>query len=307
MNKFFKKTIIFFSPLVLWGMLIIIIDPFNYFNKFDVITNKLKIENARPINLLLYQSIEFNNSPSDYIIIGDSRTEVLPRDQIESISGISYGSLCNNAAKLNEIIDLIYMANEINSLKHVVIGINFNMFNEFGYADNVRDIKKNLSNPFRYIYGKNTLQASYYILRSILVKNNLNSTPSMTREEYWDWNLEVKATHWYSRYKYPLKLIEQIKQLDQFSLENNINLTFIIVPHNREFHDRLVDFGLEENEKKFKSMMSKLNANVIDYDYENEITLSSQNFNDPIHYNSKIASLIVNEVWTNKLVIGKKL
>jgi len=307
MNKFLIKSSIFFLPLVFWALLIIIVDPFNYFNKVGLISNKIKIENSRSINLLLYQSIKFNNSPNDHIIIGDSRTEILSREEIKSISGISYASLCNNAAKLNEIIDLIYMANEIKNLKHVVIGINFNMFNKFGYADRVKNVKKVLSNPIRYVYSKTVLEATYYILKSILYKNNVSSLPPMTKDEFWNWNLEVKATHWYSRYKYPLELIDKIKELDTFSLDNKIKLTFIIVPHNQEFHDRLIDYGLAENEKNFKSMMSQLNADVIDYDYKNEITFSKENFDDPVHYNSAIASIIINEIWSGKYIIGKKL
>ena len=87
MHKFIKKSIIFFTPLAVWGIVILLIDPFNYFNIFNIIPKKLKIDNARSINLLLYQSIEFNNSPNEYLIIGDSRTDILPRDKIELISG----------------------------------------------------------------------------------------------------------------------------------------------------------------------------------------------------------------------------
>jgi|APSaa5957512535_1039671.scaffolds.fasta_scaffold95688_1 hypothetical protein len=307
MHKFIKKSIIFFTPLAVWGIVILLIDPFNYFNIFNIIPKKLKIDNARSINLLLYQSIEFNNSPNEYLIIGDSRTDILPRDKIELISGNYYGSLCNNAAKLNEIIDLVYMANEINKLKQVVIGINFNMFNEYGYADRVSDIKNILSNPLKYIYGRNTLQACYYILRSAFFEQDVISDPPMAKEQFWKWILEIKATHWYGRYKFPIKLLKDLKGLDTYCFENDITLTFVIMPHNREFHDRLVEFGLEEDEQKFKSSMGKLKATVVDYDYDNDITRFKRNFDDPIHYNSEIANLIVNEIWGNNLIIGKKL
>lgn len=307
MNKFLKKSFIFFSPLLVWGIIIILIDPFNYFRFSNLISEDLKINNVKSVNQLLFKSIEFKNSPNKYIIIGDSRSEILPKNEIESISGINYSSLSNNAAKLNEIIDLVYMANEINQLKHIVIGINFNMFNEYGYADRVSDVKKTLVNPLRYIYGKNTIQACYYIFKSLFFKKNIISEPPTSKEKFWDWNIKVKAMHWYGRYKYPTKLIKELQYLDTFCVEKDIKLTFLITPHHVEFHDRLVEFNLEEEEIKFKSFLSQLNATVIDYDYENEITISKKNFNDPIHYNSKIASLIVDEVWSGNLTIGKRL
>ena len=129
----------------------------------------------------------------------------------------------------------------------------------------------------------------------------------MSREEFWRWNIETKAYHWYGKYKYSDKLHNDLLAMDSFTKNNNIKLTFIIVPHNREFHNWLVEFGLSKDENNFKTIMANLNATVIDYDYENVITTNKNNFSDPLHYNYKVGHLIVNEVFKDSLIIGRKL
>ena len=61
----------------------------------------------------------------------------------------------SNAAKLNEIIDLFWFCNEHSKLKNVLIGINFNLYNEYAYANRVADVKEMIGNPLIYIFNGN--------------------------------------------------------------------------------------------------------------------------------------------------------
>lgn len=302
MKKFLKKIFLIISPIILWGLIIILIDPFCYFD--HSIVNKEHKKSSEMLNTLLYRTIDYEKHPCENMLIGDSRTDALPKELIEKLTSKKWKKLNTNAAKLNEIFDLFYMANENLKIKRVIIGINFNMFNEYGYMDRVTGIKKIQENPFMYIYNKDVAEAAYYILNNLISKKSFNSTPLMTKEEFWDWNISTKATHWYGKYKFPNELHKKLIDFDEFTKANNIEVIFIITPHHQEFHERLKYFGLEEEEKKFKEIMFKLNANVYDYDYDNEITRYRSNFNDPIHYNNAIGQLIVNEIFNNDLKIG---
>ena len=98
-----------------------------------------------------------------------------------------------------------------------------------------------------------------------------------------------------------------MEDFDAFTKKNNVEVIFIVVPHHIEFHQKLINSGLENEEKIFKKILSSLYAKVYDFDYFNSITTNKNNFKDPIHYNEIIGKLIVNEIWTNNLVIAKKL
>lgn len=307
MNKFLKTIFFLLLPLILWIFLVIIIDPFNYFRISALISTETKQKNAYKLNPLLYSVIDFRNNPCDNILIGDSRTGALPIEEINRLSGEIYKKITIDAAKLNEIFDLIYLADDYKRLKNLVIGVNFNMFNEFGYANRVKNVKDILDNPLKYIFNRSVAQVCYYTLKSAISGKNVESTPPMSREEFWEWNINNKAYHWYGKYKYSEKLHEDLLALDTFAKDNNIKLVLIIVPHHKEFHDKLVEFGLSEEELEFKKILSRLNAEVIDYDYENEITNIKENFSDPVHYNKAIGHLIVNEIWKSQFIIGRKL
>jgi len=306
MKKFIKTSIFFLIPFLIWAVIVFSIDPFNYFNKIHIIEKTAKT-NAENLNTLLFRTINFINSPTENILIGDSRTNSLPNNLIEEITNKKFKKLNTNAAKLNEIFELFYLANNINKINQVVIGINFNMFNKFSYENRVKKIKRVIINPVLYIFNKDVVEACFYVIRSQLFNINLNSKSLLSKEEFWKWTLETKANYWYGKYEFPEKTYRDLIKLDDFSKKNNIELIFIIVPHHNDFHQKLVEFGLTEMEFKFKKIMSSLNAKVYDYDYFNRITIDKNNFTDPIHYNDSIGELIVNEIWGDNLIVGRKL
>jgi hypothetical protein len=307
MKRFIKEIVFLGLPLVLWAFFVVLIDPFNYFDISSLISNKLKEVNAFEVNPLLYTVIDLHHNPTENILIGDSRTEALPLDEIEKYSGKEYKKLIIYSAKLNEIFDLIYLANKEKKLKHVVIGINFSLFNEFAYNDRVKNVQDIIGNPLKYIYNKNVAQVCYYLIKAVFTGKGIDSKPDMTKEEFWKYIIETRAYQWYGKYKFSEKLENDLLALDNFAKENNIKLTFIIIPHNKEFHNRLVEFGLSEEENKFKTIMKNLNAEVVDYDYDNAITENKNYFLDPVHYNDEVGHILVNEIWNDKYTIGKKL
>ena len=306
MKKFLKKMAYFFIPFFIWALVVFFIDPFNYFNKIELIDKNAKI-NAENLNTLLYRSVDFMNFPTSNILIGDSRTDALPKSLIEKYSKKKFKKLNTNATKLNEIFDLFYLANNKRKIDQVVIGINFSMFNKYSYENRVSSLKKILKNPFLYIYNKDVLEACYFVLRSHFFSINLDSKPKMNKDQFWEWTIDVKGKHWYGKYDFPNDTYVDLIEFDNFTKKNKTEVVFIIVPHHKDFYERLIDFDLEEEEKKFKKIMSSLNAKVFDFDYPNSITQNRINFRDPIHYIDSIGKLIVNEIWKNELLIGRKL
>ena len=307
MNKFFKDISLISMPLIMWSVFVLLIDPFNYFDFMSLISRDIKERNSKKLNGILYNIIDYCHEPCENLIIGDSRIESLPINEIENVSGEKYKILALGSAKLNELFDLVYFSNTKIKLKHVVIGINFSLLNEYSFADRVPYVKEILKNPLKYIFNKNIAQACYYVIKAKLTGENVTSIPPMSREEFWQYWLTQKAFDWYGKYRYSEKLNNDLLALDNFAKENNIKLTLIIVPLNTEFRNKLVEFGLSKEENRFKTTLGKLSATVIDYDYENAITNNKDYFSDPAHYNSYVAHLIINEVWKNSLIIGRRL
>ncbi|MBC8266995.1 MAG: hypothetical protein H8E84_08535 [Flavobacteriales bacterium] len=282
----------------------IAIDPFNYFNVSDIISEKSKKQSAQKLNSLLYNAINFKNNPTNSIIIGDSRIRKLPNKRIKELTGDDYYTLHSNAAKLNEIIDLFWLANDYSQLENVIIGINFNLYNEYAYSNRVADVKELIYNPFIYIFNWNIAETIYLALKNEFFGKAKKQKKD--RDKFWKHTISTVAKNHYSKWKYPKTLLSELSEIDAYCKEKNIKLTLLIVPHHKEFHDRLVEFGLTEEEESFKNEISRFGT-TIDYNFPNTITNCKECFGDPIHTTDSISRIIVEDLFSDSLIIGKLL
>ena len=308
-HKILKRLLLFSTPFIIWIFLVITIDPFNYFNISKLIEQKVKDRSSKKLNSLMYNCISFKNNPVQNVIIGDSRIRKFPITLIQNLSGEEYFSLYSNAAKLNEIIDLFWYAektclNEEAKLKNVLIGLNFNLYNKYAYADRVHDMKEILNNPFLYIFNASTLETIYLSLKYTL----FGIDPEIIKDKnfFWKHTVDKVATDHYARYIYPDGILERLKEISYYCDENSINLKIIIVPHHQDFHDKLIEYGLEEEEIRFKREISEI-GRVIDFDYPNEITRNPNAFGDPLHTTESISAQMIKEIFSDSLIIGRDL
>ena len=305
-----RKGSIFIFPIIAWICIVVIVDPFNYFNVSNTISENAKERSAQQINSLLYNTINFKNNLTNSIIIGDSRIRKLPTEEIKKLTGDDYYTMHSNAAKLNEIIDLFWFSDSLyfsassTNLENVIIGINFNLYNEYSYSNRVADVKKLLDNKFIYIFNWSILEAVYLALKNDFF--SINPNKKKHKETSWDYIIKTIAKNHYSKYKHPKETLLRLEEIGTYCKVNNINLVFLIVPHHKEFHNRLVKFNLVDEEENFKNDIKNI-GRVIDFDFPNSITNCKSCFSDPIHTTDSIGEIIVREIFSDSIIIGKEL
>ena len=305
-----RKGSVFIFPIIAWICIVVIVDPFNYFNVSNTISENAKERSAQQINSLLYNTINFKNNLTNSIIIGDSRIRKLPTEEIKKLTGDDYYTMHSNAAKLNEIIDLFWFSDSLyfsassTNLENVIIGINFNLYNEYSYSNRVADVKKLLDNKFIYIFNWNILEAVYLALKNDFF--SINPNKKKNKETSWDYIIKTIAKNHYSKYKHPKETLLRLEEIGAYCKENNINLVFLIVPHHKEFHNRLVKFNLVDEEENFKNDIKNIER-VIDFDFPNSITNCKSCFSDPIHTTDSIGEIIVREIFSDSIIIGREL
>ena len=209
-----RKGSIFILPILVWICIVLIVDPFNYFGVSNLISEKAKEKSAQKLNSLLYNSVNFKNHPTNSVIIGDSRIRKLPNERIKELTGDSYYTMFSNAAKLNEIIDLFWFCTEHSKLKNVLIGINFNLYNEYAYANRVADVKEMIANPLIYIFNSNIAETILLSLKNELFGINVNEKKD--RDELWDYSIKTIAKNHYSKYKHPTKILERLDTVNNY-------------------------------------------------------------------------------------------
>lgn len=307
-RRFIRKALIFSLPLLAWVLVVVWVDPFDYFNLSHAFPEQTKIDNAAALNTLVFNMLKEKHAPSEYLIIGDSRAEALPVEYIRHLTGQPYFQLAAYSLKLNESIDLFYFANRLKPVKRAVFTLNFNEFNEYAYADRVSSVEAMIQNPFIYCFDRGVAQAAYYVVKASLTGRKwIGSIPPMTSQEWWDYMVKVRGREHYEKYAYPQRLYQRMQEMVRFAKKQGVEITFIDVPNHADFQKRVRDFGLADQYVRFKKQMCSLGVRVIDYDYLNHITAEKSNFRDPLHYNEQIGRMISEEVFRGPVIEGRLL
>lgn len=307
-RRLLKKGFLFALPFLLWALAVVVVDPFDYFNVSHAFTEENKIRNAASLNWVVFNMLKEKHEPSENLIIGDSRAESLPLEQINALTGQTYFKLSANALKLNESFDLYDFAGRQKPVKRVIFTLNFNEFNEFAFADRVSSVESMIQNPLIYLFDRSVAQAGYYVVRATLPSRQVvDSTPPMAQDAFWDYIVNVRAREHYERFRYPEGLLKRMTTLVAQARTNGTEVTFIIVPHHAEFQRRVREFGLNDTYVRFKQDLSKLDARVVDFDYDNAMNEDRANFRDPLHYNEAYGKIIADEVFSGPLHYGRLL
>lgn len=307
-RRLLKRGLLFLTPLIVWVVAIVVIDPFDYFNVSHLFPEKAKFETAAQINSLTFNMLKEAHEPCDNLLIGDSRAESLPLERIEQLTGQRYFKLCAYALKLNESVDLFYFANRIKPVKRVVFTINFNEYNQYAYADRVHSVESIIDHPLAYIFDRNVAAAAWDVAKESLERKRvIDSEPPMSQDAFWTNIVTVNATEQYAKYNYPDALHQELVDMVDFAKAQGTRVTFIVVPHHEEYQRQVAKFGLNAQYLQFKNDLSALGVRVIDYDYVNDITTDRAKFRDPVHYNEQTGNLIADEVFRGPLKEGRLL
>jgi len=303
MKNFLKIILYGTIPIAIYFLFIVLVDPYNYFG--DSFKTKNKLEISKTNNEALYQILNLKNKQYERVLIGDSRIGSLNSKYINNKFKLEFQKVVLPAAKLNEIFDLAYFVNDNKNIKEIIIGMNFNMFNEFAYSSRVSEILNIYEKPLHYIFNFNIFKLSIKILNTHLFNLDINnSKPNTSKDEFWSQHLNTKSIWQYSRYKYPQKYVDAISEFDNYCLENNIQLTIILFPHHFDDIQVLNRYKLLDDKKRFYAFLGDLDALVVNYDYYNKYILDKDNFNDPVHYNADIGKIIIDEIFTNSFEWG---
>lgn len=303
MKNFLKNIIYGTIPIGIYILFIISVDPYNYFG--DSFKTKNKIEISKNNNKALYQILNLKNKQYERVLIGDSRIGALDNQYINDKFKLEFQKVVLPAAKLNEIFDLAYFIKDNQNINEIIIGMNFNMFNEFAYSSRVSEIINIYEKPLHYIFNFNIFKLSIKILNTHLFSLDINnSKPNISKDEFWDQHLNTKSIWQYSRYKYPQKYVDTINDFNDYCLKNNIQLTIILFPHHYDDIQVLKRFKLLDDKKRFYAFIENLDARVVNYDYYNKYILDKDNFDDPVHYNADIGKIIIDEIFTDSFEWG---
>ncbi len=301
MQYFFKRLLIFLIPVVLYILLVITIDPYNYFNMSrGIVSNEIKRKISYEISNPLYELIEFEKHPTSYVLLGSSQTALFTPDVVKEYTGQNFMNMSYGGGTLPEIIATFWELDRRTKLKEVYIGLSFIEYNGSQYRNRVPEALKTKSNFLSYVFSKSALESTFLILKAIIFNAKVEiGKPTMSQEEFWKYQLNVTANRFLVNHTYPAAYYESLKKISEYCNKNSIKLVFFIPGGHIELQKKIQEFNKQEDENKFKKDIKKI-GDVYDFNYPNELTKERNNFSDPFHFKDELARTVVEELFKSK-------
>lgn len=333
MKYFIKKLLILLIPIYLYAILIVVIDPFTFFNITTFIDLKTKISvNFRTaktamLGTMLLKLNDFKHNPQDKIILGASRAYHIRTDAVEEITGDRFYNLAVPGSDFRAIYDMFWYANQQIQLKKVYVALTFMYYNQ---GNKKKDLYKEASDINRQVFPFFTdnllIEQAYYVAdryfstfshkkpKSSPIKSKENKkSPSKQQEQnnQTKWNNKLKyLDRVFKKYKYPEENIDQLNQIANFCRDKQIELTFVVFPDHSDVREIRVKHGLEDDVDMFKKDILKV-GDLIDFNYENNLTANKDIYKDPVHlsykqYHKLYHEIFLKDVDRNYSVLYKK-
>jgi hypothetical protein len=86
-----------------------------------------------------------------------------------------------------------------------------------------------------------------------------------------------------------------IEEMGEWARQPGNRLVFVIPPTIAELQRTIAQFGLSQENHDLRARLAAL-GDVVDLDFQNEVTVDPEQFTDAYHFNSKVARQIVGEV-----------
>jgi len=292
--KFIKLLLYFSIPLMILMILVIYIDPYNIIRKEKNQTLIELKEISSKVNYPLAALQKYTNTPSDTIILGDSRAASLNEKFFKEITHKNVTNLAYGGGTLQEAIDTFWIVSKIYVPKEVYMGVNFNLYNALNNKNRVLEANKIRSSLSSYLFSKYCIKSTLLILKSYITQEKVSiERPSMTREEFWKYQLDISGPYFFENYKYPVAYFKELQKISEYCHKNKIRLTIFIPPTHIELQLKIKEYKLEKEYKKFLDNLQSLGFPVYNFNFSNEMTVNKDNFNDPFHFNHSFAKAII--------------
>lgn len=300
-NKFITTIFKFSIPFILLLIVLIYLDPYNIIRKEqDDKMKKIKNQISYKINYPLYALQKYYNSPTDIIVLGDSRANSLSEDLFRKIAGKEITNLAYGGGSIQEIIDTFWIVSKMHKLKEVYIGINFNLYNQLNKINRVTEAENIRNSIPTYLISKYCLKSSLLILKSILTGEKVSiEKPFLNKEQFWKFQLK-SSRQFFVNYIYPEDYYRELKKISYYCNQNNISLVFFIPPIHKDLQSKIVEFKLEEEYIDFLDDLESLRAPIYNFNLINDKTVDKKQFSDPFHFNKPLREIVTGVITGDK-------
>lgn len=276
------KNIIFILPLLIYIILFILFEPYNYWGmRKDLGDVSSAITIVRKV---------INNDCSN-IILGNSRLATLNTNDLNKAGIVKeyWNNLALNGASITEQCAVFWYTVKHKDVKKVCFPISFWDMNSVSEDANRFSLIMDLATDSKeYIFSSSTHRETLknifnnlFLNKNQILVTNVNYKEEQIIPIYQDyvnriWNPIMP------QYKMSMKIITEIIKVIEYCKEHNIELTVFALPMHNVIYDTIADNGLKELSSFYKKFLS-LYTIVYDMEYVECNWTDSLEYTDGCH------------------------
>jgi hypothetical protein len=307
MKRFLKKLILFSVPFWIYGTFIYLTDPFRFLGAPPFISNQVKMRTAFPLNYCLWDLPDFSRHPAPNLMLGDSRMDRLRPDRIKELTGADYYNLAFGGATIREIVESFWFASRHAALKHVKIGINFNLYTDYEQIDRTAEVLTIERDPAFYFINRTVTKAAFMGIAGQWADYDPKlGAVTIDWDAYWRKMIDEETPAVCQRHIYPRKYHGELEKIAAYCKDHGIDLVFVIFPTHVELVEKYRSLGMGDEYDRYKRDLSAI-APTFDFDYPNDLTRDRANFTDPYHCKRDCGDQVIREVWNGNLKYARLL
>lgn len=280
MNKFLKTLSLFSIPFILVFILVLLIDPYDYFGLSVCKNNRVKVECARKVDYSRRQNlINYARSPKPNVIIGTSQTR---RILVENLPSGNWAQLSMGGAGISDELDMFWHIASKYDIDSLIIGFdpwNYAISTGYNSSDVTETAFKMMDNPVRYFFDKIVYKAGFEYVKTWFSKDvEITEKPDETKDVFWQKELNY-VRKCMSNPSYNPEVRKRLEEMRNYCKEKDITLT-VIVPVS---HTDVYDITKEYYDTYFINELVDIFGTVYDFMSPNSYNTDKSHFGDPCH------------------------
>ncbi len=304
MKKYFYRGLLFASPILLYFLFILLIDPYEFINISNIINSNAKFkilqrsDESLPRGNMFWKVLHFKRKPVKNIIIGDSQGGGFNDTTISKMSGEEYYNFSISGASYETMFNVFWSCTEVTKLDRVYFQVGFMNYNADRSYNLFHFAQDYLDKPYLYFTSKEIFSDAYVNFIYAITKNEdlLKKSYEFTEVNELDRRSEELFGLFFNTYTYPEMYFQELEKISQYCLDNDIQLNFIIMPVYDRVNEYLVENNLSDKNNRFKQDINSLGF-TYDFDKPTSFTSIRKNFIDYFHQKPETMDYVTQKIW----------
>jgi hypothetical protein len=296
MRRLLLKSCLLALPFAVIAAIVVLVDPYDYFAWNDGRTSQTWDDIASRTLMPLWKLSAYRRHPAPNILLGDSRMGALDAERVSAVTGERYANLAYGGGSLDEAIRTFWLADHWTPLRSVTLGVNLDLYNESNAKDRVSAVAKILNNPALYVCDRVVLGTVWNGFAYRLTGHRPElGVPSMSRDQFWRFQLEVTARVAFENYRRPETQRRRLEEIAAYCRKRGIRLRIVVFPEHRDLVQVQSHYRLEDERLRMVADLRRLGDTT---DLRNDsLDADRARFIDPFHFNHAVGDTIIRRVW----------